>query len=256
VTKILIVDDSANVRQVVENALTSAETQILSAASGREAIERIELEHPDLVVCDVVMPEPDGYRICEFVKTHPRLGRTPVLLISGAADSNVLEQAARVHSDDVLVKPFHVTELVQKVSDLLTSGGRDEQGDRAAASRPRWSAEGLGGALTQLVTLSGVEWAALADGEGFLIESAGSPGADADGAVAMASWLAESAAGVGRELGRDCLRGLCVDYRGATLFLERVGTSALLVVLLNAPGALAEVRYWIKKACPELAWGI
>ena len=71
--KVLVVDDSVSVRKVVERALAGRQIQVVSAASGSEAIERIEREEPDVVVCDVVMPDKDGYEICEFVKSHPRL---------------------------------------------------------------------------------------------------------------------------------------------------------------------------------------
>jgi CheY-like chemotaxis protein len=117
--KVLVVDDSLSVRKVVERALVAKQLEVVSAASGNEAIAQIEREQPDLVVCDVVMPDRDGYDICRFVKGHPRLGRVPVLLISGIVNSSVLEQAAEARSDDVLRKPFEAAELVRKVSDLL-----------------------------------------------------------------------------------------------------------------------------------------
>src|SRR4029077_2874501 len=81
--KVLVVDDSLSVRKVVERALIGRQIEVVCAATGTEALERFEHEAPDLVVCDVVMPDRDGYEICEFVKRHPRLGQTPVLLMSG-----------------------------------------------------------------------------------------------------------------------------------------------------------------------------
>ena len=81
--KVLVVDDSLSVRKVVQRALESKRIEVLSAASGSEAMEQIAREAPDLIVCDVIMPDMDGYQICDFVKKHPTLGGTPVLLISG-----------------------------------------------------------------------------------------------------------------------------------------------------------------------------
>ncbi|HKZ09010.1 MAG TPA: response regulator [Methylomirabilota bacterium] len=121
--KVLVVDDSLSVRKVVERALVAKQLEVVSAASGNEAIAQIEREQPDLVVCDVVMPDRDGYDICRFVKGHPRLGRVPVLLISGIVNNSVLEQAAEARSDDVLRKPFEAAELVRKVSELLARPG-------------------------------------------------------------------------------------------------------------------------------------
>ena len=87
--KVLVVDDSLSVRKVVERALLAKQLEVVSAASGTEAIAQIERERPDMVVCDVVMPDRDGYEICRFVKGHPQLGRTPVLLISGIVNDGV-----------------------------------------------------------------------------------------------------------------------------------------------------------------------
>ena len=99
--KVLVVDDSLSVRKVVQRALESKRIEVLSAASGNEAMEQIAREAPDLIVCDVIMPDMDGYQICDFVKKHPTLGHTPVLLISGIVNSTVLERAAKV-------RPRHV----------------------------------------------------------------------------------------------------------------------------------------------------
>lgn len=122
--KVLVVDDSLSVRKVVQRALESRWIEVLSAASGTEALEQIGREAPDLIVCDVIMPDMDGYQICDFVKKHPTLGHTPVLLISGIVNGTVLERAAKVRSNDVMRKPFAAEELLQRIESLLNSQSR------------------------------------------------------------------------------------------------------------------------------------
>jgi CheY-like chemotaxis protein/predicted regulator of Ras-like GTPase activity (Roadblock/LC7/MglB family) len=117
--KVLVVDDSLSVRTVVERALLGRRMEVVCAATGSEALERIERDEPDIVVCDVVMPDKDGYEICEFVKGHPRLGRTPVLLMSGIVNDEVRERATRVKSADVLSKPFAAEDLLRRLEALL-----------------------------------------------------------------------------------------------------------------------------------------
>jgi CheY-like chemotaxis protein/predicted regulator of Ras-like GTPase activity (Roadblock/LC7/MglB family) len=122
--KVLVVDDSLSVRKVVQRALESRRIEVLSAASGNEALDQIGRDAPDLIVCDVIMPDMDGYQICDFVKKHPTLSRTPVLLISGIVNGTVLERAAKVRSDDVMRKPFAAEELLQRIESFLGAQAR------------------------------------------------------------------------------------------------------------------------------------
>src|SRR5919108_2459895 len=104
--KILIIDDSVSVRKVIERALTNDHTEVVSASSGLEARDRMEKEPPDLVVCDVLMPDVDGWQICEWLRAHPRLASTPVLLITGVMNDAVRQRARQVGADEILGKPF------------------------------------------------------------------------------------------------------------------------------------------------------
>ena len=303
--KVLVVDDSLSVRKVVEKALEGRSVQVLSAASGGEAIERIERDRPDLVVCDVILPDKDGYQICEFVRTHPAIGKTPVLLISGVVNSTVLARAAEVQSNDVMFKPFAADELVRKIDNLLAGRlGAVQAAPGAAAPRPAVplpaapshelapppvaaalpmhavpgpampvsavpvpavtvaaapasalavpSPDDLKGRLQMLISTPGVRFAALADREGFLIEWVGDVPMDVQVAGALAACIAESSDGVGRELGQGALQGMILDYEKGTLLLHGVGPSALLAVLVSDSATLGKVRYYIKKALPEL----
>lgn len=279
--KVLVVDDSLTVRKVVERALEARSIQVLAAASGAEALASMEREAPDLVICDVLMPDQDGFEICQFVKSHPSLGKVPVLLISGVVNGSVLERAASVRSDDVMRKPFAAEELVRKIDGLLSGGAngaravpgigpaaRPEAGSsrepapatlgstvhdpfREPAS-PEPTPPDLKTCLGQLATLPGVALAALVDREGFLIESAGERPVDAEVAWAWASCLAESSDGIGRELGQGALHAMILEYEGGVVLLNVVGPSALLAVVLRDPTVLGKVRYSLKRALPEL----
>src|SRR5688572_32615500 len=109
--KVLVIDDSISVRKVVERALAGKQVDVVCAASGTEALECMERDAPDVIVCDVVMPDREGYEICEFVKQNARLGDIPVLLMSGIVNDEVQQRAARARSEDVLAKPFAAEDL-------------------------------------------------------------------------------------------------------------------------------------------------
>jgi CheY-like chemotaxis protein/predicted regulator of Ras-like GTPase activity (Roadblock/LC7/MglB family) len=274
--KVLVVDDSLTVRKVVERALEARSIQVVSAATGSEAIERIEREAPDLVICDVIMPDKDGYQICEYVKSHPDLARTPVLLISGIVNGSVLERAAKVHSDDVMRKPFAAEELVRKIDGFLSA--RAERASATAEPADELTAPSLSalsglvtrahdpvpdtsaalappdlkGALAQFAGVAGVRLAAIVDREGFLVEVAGDGTADAEMAWALASAVAEASEAIGRELGQGSLQALVLEYEGGIVLLHGVGPDAMLAIVLNDPTVLGKVRYSVKRALPDL----
>jgi CheY-like chemotaxis protein len=287
--KVLVVDDSLSVRKVVEKALESRGLQVLAAASGSEAIEVLERARPDVVICDVILPDKDGYQICQYVRSHAAIGTTPVLLISGIDNGTVQARAAEVRSDGVLFKPFGVDDLLRKIDRLLSSrangsaspenGSTPPERDRAAtpaspapsspmvppatpmtpAATPASAAApeppgGIKERLSALAATPGVRFVVLTDREGFLIETVGDLSPDTDEvAGALASCLAEASDGIGRELGQGQLLGTILEYEAGTLLLQAVGSAALLAVLVGEPGALGKIRYYVRKVVPELA---
>ena len=252
--RVLVVDDSLSVRKMVERALETKGLEVIAASSGAEAIERLDSSLPDLIVCDVVMPDVDGYGICESVRSHPVLCHTPVLLISGIVNGAVLDRAARVRSSAVLRKPFTADDLTRKVDELLAA--RSVAPAEPEAFEPRdtdpEAPPDLQSVLEQLVAMPGVSLAALVDREGFLIEATGELGVGAEVAGALAACLAESSEGIGREMGQGLLSSMILDYEAGMLLLHAAGPSAILAVVLTDPTALGKVRYYVKKSLPEL----
>jgi CheY-like chemotaxis protein/predicted regulator of Ras-like GTPase activity (Roadblock/LC7/MglB family) len=266
-SKVLVVDDSLSVRKVVERALAGRQIDVVCAASGSEAIEQLERDAPDVVVCDVVMPDRDGYEICEFIKHHPRLAHTPVLLMSGIVNDEVRERAARAQSAGILAKPFAADDLLRHLDGLLAQ--RPATPARSAASRVSAAAadtapmtdtppvpEGTAAILAEFVGMDGVQWAVLADREGFVIEATANAGVDADVAAALSACLAESSEGLGRELGRGALQGLILEYEKGMVVVYGVTTTGLLAIGISEPNVLGKVRYYARRALPELARGM
>jgi CheY-like chemotaxis protein/predicted regulator of Ras-like GTPase activity (Roadblock/LC7/MglB family) len=271
--KVLVVDDSLSVRKVVQRALESRRIEVLSAASGTEALEQIGREAADLIVCDVIMPDMDGYQICDFVKKHPTLGHTPVLLISGIVNGTVLERAAKVRSNDVMRKPFAAEELLQRIESLLNSQSRTPSTIPPPAAvtapverpipvpvidRPAGVLESaapsvdLKALLDGVAQLPGVSLTALIDREGALMEAAGGLLPEATLAGALAACLVDSTVGVGQALAQGRLQSVILEYDAGVVLLNAVGEGAMLAVVLGDPAVLGKVRYHVKKALPDL----
>jgi CheY-like chemotaxis protein len=263
--RVLVADDSITVRKLVAHVLEARGVQVLSAPSGTDAIAQIERERPDLVISDVVMPDKSGYEICSFVRTHPELSSTPVLLISGVLNAAVREQAARVHSDDVIGKPFSASELGSKVDHLLALGaaspGPARLPPRRAVSPSTATAVSAGevvGAVKAWVTevgaMTGVELVVVVDRQGLLVEAAGPGAVPPNDAVAagLAACCAEASQGIGDAVARGMLEGMILEYERGILLARYLGQTAILGVLLRDPAYLGKIRYLLKRAAAEL----
>jgi CheY-like chemotaxis protein len=118
--KILLADDSITIQKVIELTFSDEDFEVTTVGNGRLAIERIQEVRPDVILCDIIMPEKDGYEVCDFVKSNPALAGTPVLLLAGAFEPFDQERAARVKSDGFLAKPFEPQTLIARVKELMS----------------------------------------------------------------------------------------------------------------------------------------
>lgn len=119
--KILLADDSITIQKVIELTFSDEDFEVVAVGNGRLAIEKVQEERPDIVLCDIVMPEQDGYEVCEYIKTQPSLAHIPVLLLTGAFEPFDETRAQRVGCDGFLAKPFEPQNLISKVRELLSA---------------------------------------------------------------------------------------------------------------------------------------
>jgi len=114
---ILLADDSATIRKVVELTFGESGFHVEAVGSGREALERLDVLRPDVVLADVVMPAPTGYEICRHIKASDR--PVPVLLLAGTFEAFDHDEARECGADGCLLKPFEGRTLVDRVNSLL-----------------------------------------------------------------------------------------------------------------------------------------
>jgi len=130
--KILLADDSITIQKVIELTFSDEDFDVVTVGNGRLAVERAQEVRPDVVLCDIIMPEKDGYEVCEFIKKQPSLAHVPVLLLTGAFEPFDQERAARVGCDGFLAKPFEPQTLIARVKELLKQSAA-----RATTASPR-----------------------------------------------------------------------------------------------------------------------
>jgi signal transduction histidine kinase/CheY-like chemotaxis protein/ligand-binding sensor domain-containing protein len=116
---ILVVDDEASIRELLNQNLHDAGYDVRVAANGREALEQIRREHPDLVILDVMMPEMNGFDVAAVLKNDPQTMDIPILILSIVQDR---ERGFRLGIDRYLTKPIDTEALFREVGALLEQG--------------------------------------------------------------------------------------------------------------------------------------
>jgi two-component system OmpR family response regulator len=130
--KILVVDDDANIREVICFALHKAGFATCVADNGSAALERFGREQPELVVLDILMPEMDGTEVCRRLRADPRGARTPIIFVSSKDDEIDRIVGLELGGDDYISKPFSPRELVARVRAVLRRSPGPGDADTAA----------------------------------------------------------------------------------------------------------------------------
>ena len=113
---ILVADDEASIRRILETRLSMEGYKVLPAADGIEALEIFESQHPDLIVLDVMMPKLDGYGVCQAVR---KVSRVPIIMLTALSDVTDRISGLEMGADDYMVKPFSSKELESRIRSIL-----------------------------------------------------------------------------------------------------------------------------------------
>lgn len=127
-SRVLVVEDEANIRKLLVLNLELEGYEIETAVDGRSALDKIKNAYFDLVLLDLMLPEIDGIRVLQNIRlSHPTL---PVIIVSAKDTSHDRIEGLRTGADDYLVKPFNMEELVLRIDNIL-SRQRDTPGSTA-----------------------------------------------------------------------------------------------------------------------------
>jgi putative two-component system response regulator len=116
---VLVVDDVAANRELLEEHLYALGYDVRQARDGVEALEAIAAEEPDLVLLDIDMPRLDGISVCERLKSHPTRRLIPIVILTASSDRNTRLRGIAAGADDFLSKPFDSKELLVRARVLL-----------------------------------------------------------------------------------------------------------------------------------------
>jgi two-component system phosphate regulon response regulator PhoB len=118
--KVLIVDDHAEVRRLVEMTLRVGDYKILQAQNGQEAIEAARKEKPDLIIMDIMMPgDIDGIEATRVLKNDPETKDSTIIMLTAKGQEFDKEKGLEAGADDYLTKPFSPLDLIKRVEEVL-----------------------------------------------------------------------------------------------------------------------------------------
>jgi DNA-binding response OmpR family regulator len=118
--RILAVDDSPTILEMIKAILVSGGYDVITAADGAEALETARAEVPDLILLDVMLPKLDGYRVCRLLKFDQKYKQIPIIMLTAKTEEQSMATGIRTGANQYLTKPIEPERLLSAVADELS----------------------------------------------------------------------------------------------------------------------------------------
>ena len=119
--KILIVDDVMSNVLLLKVLLTNEKFAIATASNGRQALEQVDKENPDLVLLDVMMPDMSGFEVAQHLKANPKTADIPIIFLTAKTLKEDILEGFKIGADDYITKPFNTNLLISRCNNLVNS---------------------------------------------------------------------------------------------------------------------------------------
>lgn len=113
--KIVIIEDNTEVRENVNEILESSGYTVEAAENGRVGLEIIKRSRPDLIICDIMMPDMEGYELLQQLRSDKNIADTPFVFLTAKTSRDDLSKGMEMGADDYIIKPFTISELLKRV---------------------------------------------------------------------------------------------------------------------------------------------
>jgi DNA-binding response OmpR family regulator len=121
--KIIVVDDDKTSTALFEQVLLMNKYDVVTLNESAKTLETATESKPDLIILDLMMPEPDGFKVCRMLRANPLFRRTPIIIVTALNDLDSKLVAMGAGASDYLVKPFHIDQLFSIIEKQLNKNG-------------------------------------------------------------------------------------------------------------------------------------
>lgn len=122
--KILVVDDEEDILHFLELVLREKGYEVATASSGHEALTRAQMDTPDLILLDIMMPQMDGWEVLKLLRVEADTARIPVAMLSARTEAKDRVQGLQEGAVDYICKPFSLQDLLAKIDAIFKEAGR------------------------------------------------------------------------------------------------------------------------------------
>jgi two-component system, OmpR family, alkaline phosphatase synthesis response regulator PhoP len=131
--KILIADDNAQNRELLEALLAKIDCETEFSVDGQDTLDKVAKFQPDLILLDVMMPKLNGFEVCRKLKSSPTTSRIMILMVTALSELGDIERAVEAGTDDFLSKPVNSLELQKRVQNMLKLKETEDELERLRA---------------------------------------------------------------------------------------------------------------------------
>jgi DNA-binding response OmpR family regulator len=131
--KILLIEDNVEVRENTEEILALAGYEVLTAANGRQGVEAAQNNRPDIIICDIMMPELDGYGVLHILSKKPETAAIPFIFLTAKTEKTDIRKGMNLGADDYLTKPFDDTDLLNAIEARMRKTSMQQKHYEASA---------------------------------------------------------------------------------------------------------------------------
>ena len=117
--KILLVDDEPELVEMVKTRLEANNYEVITASDGKQALDKVRKEKPDLIILDILLPRMDGYNVCGLLKTDIKYNKIPVIMLTVKSQESDKKKGEEAGAEAYIIKPFEAQELLEEIQKLL-----------------------------------------------------------------------------------------------------------------------------------------